>query len=347
MVAGRPAARSPSTTRSCRRSTPGCSPTRASSWSRISAPPTAPTSTGQRSGADGDAAGRSDPDRQHGAGAVVTRSGWVRPPTSARCERQPGRHARGGGSFRRGRRHGWPPGRRGGVGGGRRRSCGRATEPRPVLVDAVRRPTRRSSSAGRSRLRGMGTTLCALTLVGHAATGQLRRGSTSATRASTCSATASSSRSPRTTAWSRIVREGQLRREEARPTRSATSSPGRWASTATSRSTCGPSSRPGRPLPAVQRRPLQRGRRGAASPPCCAGSPIPARPPELVRLANEGGGRDNITVVVVDVVDDGGRAESASAGPGRRLDATRADSAQPSTGRYGSDAASADADSAA
>jgi serine/threonine protein phosphatase PrpC len=33
---------------------------------------------------------------------------------------------------------------------------------------------------------------------------------------------------------------------------------------------------------------------------------------ELVRLANEGGGRDNITVVVVDVVDDGGRAEAAS-----------------------------------
>ncbi len=34
---------------------------------------------------------------------------------------------------------------------------------------------------------------------------------------------------------------------------------------------------------------------------------------ELVRLANEGGGRDNITVVVVDVVDDGGRAAAASA----------------------------------
>lgn len=29
---------------------------------------------------------------------------------------------------------------------------------------------------------------------------------------------------------------------------------------------------------------------------------------ELVRLANEGGGRDNITVVVVDVIDDDGRA---------------------------------------
>lgn len=34
---------------------------------------------------------------------------------------------------------------------------------------------------------------------------------------------------------------------------------------------------------------------------------------ELVRLANEGGGRDNITVIVLDVVDDGGVAESASA----------------------------------
>lgn len=33
---------------------------------------------------------------------------------------------------------------------------------------------------------------------------------------------------------------------------------------------------------------------------------------ELVRLANENGGRDNITVVVVDVVDDGGRSEKAS-----------------------------------
>jgi len=34
---------------------------------------------------------------------------------------------------------------------------------------------------------------------------------------------------------------------------------------------------------------------------------------ELVRQALEGGGRDNVTVVVVDVVDDGGRAEAASA----------------------------------
>ncbi len=34
---------------------------------------------------------------------------------------------------------------------------------------------------------------------------------------------------------------------------------------------------------------------------------------ELVRLANEGGGRDNITVVMVDVVDDDGRSLAASA----------------------------------
>jgi PPM family protein phosphatase len=34
---------------------------------------------------------------------------------------------------------------------------------------------------------------------------------------------------------------------------------------------------------------------------------------ELVRLAVEGGGRDNVTVVVVDVVDDGGRSQAASA----------------------------------
>jgi serine/threonine protein phosphatase PrpC len=34
---------------------------------------------------------------------------------------------------------------------------------------------------------------------------------------------------------------------------------------------------------------------------------------ELVRLANEGGGRDNITVVVVEVVDDDGRSAAASA----------------------------------
>jgi protein phosphatase len=40
---------------------------------------------------------------------------------------------------------------------------------------------------------------------------------------------------------------------------------------------------------------------------------------ELVRLANEGGGRDNITVIVLDVVDDGGRAGRASRALARDL----------------------------
>lgn len=54
---------------------------------------------------------------------------------------------------------------------------------------------------------------------------------------------------------------------------------------------------------------------------------------ELVRMAREAGGRDNITVVLVDVTDDGGKAESASevlaADPGattaRRIDQGSAD----------------------
>lgn len=48
---------------------------------------------------------------------------------------------------------------------------------------------------------------------------------------------------------------------------------------------------------------------------------------ELVRLANEGGGRDNITAVVVDVVDDGGVAGAASAAVAR--EPSRLDSAAP------------------
>ena len=38
---------------------------------------------------------------------------------------------------------------------------------------------------------------------------------------------------------------------------------------------------------------------------------------ELVRLANEAGGRDNITCVVVDVVDDSGRAPAAGGSSAR------------------------------
>ncbi len=50
---------------------------------------------------------------------------------------------------------------------------------------------------------------------------------------------------------------------------------------------------------------------------------------ELVRMANEGGGRDNITVVVVDVVDDGGRAEAASEALGSKRATTLSSSPLP------------------
>jgi serine/threonine protein phosphatase PrpC len=51
---------------------------------------------------------------------------------------------------------------------------------------------------------------------------------------------------------------------------------------------------------------------------------------ELVRRANEGGGRDNVTVVVLDVIDDGGVAEAASAALGQTEGASgRSDPAGP------------------
>jgi PPM family protein phosphatase len=69
---------------------------------------------------------------------------------------------------------------------------------------------------------------------------------------------------------------------------------------------------------------------------------------ELVRLANEGGGRDNITVVVIDVLDDGGVAASASAALGATGHRSEPDlagftSAGPATDRGSEDAAEADA----
>ena len=55
---------------------------------------------------------------------------------------------------------------------------------------------------------------------------------------------------------------------------------------------------------------------------------------ELVRLANAGGGRDNITVVVVDVVDDDGRAATASRELGTARSSARS-TAPPSPGPDG------------
>jgi PPM family protein phosphatase len=62
---------------------------------------------------------------------------------------------------------------------------------------------------------------------------------------------------------------------------------------------------------------------------------------ELVRLAVEAGGRDNVTVVVVDVVDDGGRAAAASAAVGEGTAASPAVRRRP--GRPDGDAGALDA----
>jgi protein phosphatase len=61
---------------------------------------------------------------------------------------------------------------------------------------------------------------------------------------------------------------------------------------------------------------------------------------ELVRLAVEGGGRDNVTVVVVDVLDDTGRAEAASAALGASGDPSTANSSPVRSPAYSDEASS-------
>ncbi len=65
---------------------------------------------------------------------------------------------------------------------------------------------------------------------------------------------------------------------------------------------------------------------------------------ELVRLAVDGGGRDNVTVVVVDVLDDGGRAQAASAALAADAEPTTASSGpRPSPAYAGDDTVAAPA----
>ena len=167
---------------------------------------------------------RPAPGRQHRAGAGDDHpSGRQRPPTSAGSATinqdsscSPTR------PVRRGRRHGRPPGRRGGVGHAPSRSSqAEATEPDAWTRSGsgVQRPTGPSSSRAGSdaELRGMGTTLCAVALVDaptratEIALGQRRR----LPRLPVPRRRARSS-SPRTTASSRTcVRDGQLTEDEA------------------------------------------------------------------------------------------------------------------------------------
>ena len=245
----------------------------------------------------------------------------ARPPTSAGSARNNEDSVLVADAAVRGRRrHGRPPGRRGRV----------SASPSQTLRGQLRRapaPTalRRGGVATandavferageRPDLRGMGTTLVAVA-PGRATTATSAwPWSTSATRASTsCRDGELSQLTDDHSLVEELVRDGPAHRRRGRAsTRSATSSPGRSASTPTSTSTPGtvdPVRR--RPLPALQRRAVQRGRRRPASPPSCAGSPTRTRrPTSWCALANEAGGRDNITVVVVDVVDDGDRGRA-------------------------------------
>ena len=232
---------------------------------------------------------------------------------------------------RRRRRHGRPPGRRGGV-APRHRDARRSPTRSPPPTRSPRRswwPTTGSATrATPTRTSaGMGTTVVALALVpeepdpddadrrrrrparapGHRQRGRQPR--------RTCSATARSSSSPRTTASSptSCARAASPPRRR-RSTRSATSSPGcsgidetvdvdLWpvdpvAGDRFLLCTDGLFNEVGADQISSVLRRLDDPTEAAA---------------ELVRLANEGGGRDNITVVVVDVVDDGGVAQAASA----------------------------------
>ena len=204
----------------------------------------------------------------------------------------------------------------------------------PSTSRSTNRPSTRSSPASSwptatsathasadPSLRGMGTTLCAIVLLEDDEGRRRSAGSTSATPASTCSATTTSSSSATTTTWWRsssgTARSPTTRR---RSTRSATSSPGPSASTPkvlVDSNTV---------LPYQGDRFLlcSDGLFDELNPDQIAATMRRLADPtdvadDLVRLANDHGGRDNITCVVVDVVDDGGPGwRSLSAAPGRR-----------------------------
>ena len=155
---------------------------------------------------------------------------------------------------------------------------------------ASSRPTAGSTKAGDdAELTGMGTTLCAVALVEPTTGRAARRGQRGRFPGLRRRRRRADSSSPTITAsWPTWSARAVSPRKRPPSTPNATCSPGRWASTPTSRSTGARSTlRHRRSLPALQRRSVQRGRARTGSRRCSAGWTIRPRPrQELVRLAN-------------------------------------------------------------
>ena len=237
---------------------------------------------------------------------------------------QPGPHPGHRRPLRRGRRHGRAPRRRGRL-RGRHRDAARAlhrTAPPTTSSTRSARPTSAWSPwpSENPDMRGMGTTISA---PGPGRAGR-PRGPGGGQRGRLADLPAAS-RERGARAGHRGPQPGRdapapgpdHRRGGRRPPAAQHPDPGAGHRPGRADRLVGARARQGRPLPAVLRRPVQRGRR----PPIASVLRRLADPEEaaaeLVRLANEGGGRDNISVVVVDVVDadtDVGRAPARVVG---------------------------------
>ena len=246
--AGPPAARSPSTTPTPRRSTPGSSPATGQLFVEdLGSTNGTYLNRKKVAGPAGHAPGRPAPGRQHRAGARVTtpsRPGSATDVGQVRANNQDSLLVVADGRpLRRGRRHGRPPGRRGGLGHGgraprRRTPASRTLENldaggphRPTGPSSRRPATTASSTAWAPR--------CAPSRWSPGPTATRSPGSTWATPASTCfrdDELIQLSRRPQPGGGPRPRRPAH-RRTRRRSTRSATSSPGPSASTSTSRST--------------------------------------------------------------------------------------------------------------
>ena len=277
-----------------------------------------------------DAARRPAAGRQHRAWSWrdPTARG-ARPPTSAGSARQPGLAL-----HRRGACSRWPTAWAA-TAAARSRPAGRRRRCATHLDRGRSRPTRSCGpcswpttpssrpAADDPELRGMGTTLCAIAVV-QAPTRRRAAGHRQRRRLPGLPAPRrrSSSRSPRTTAWSAtLVRQGRLTPEEAavHPQRNILTRALGIDARVDGRLVGG---RPGRrrPLPALQRRPVQRGRRrphrGHAAP---AGRPDRGGRASWCAWPTRAAAATTSPCVIVDVVDDDG-APTAPADAADRAD---------------------------